>query len=65
MHLIFAGSSHVRVRYIRGDVRDLTTVREATRGVDAVLHVAAALSTAPDAHLAHLTAVNVTGKARL
>lgn len=62
MLLIFSGKGHVRITYVRGDVRDLETLRSACEGVDAIIHTAAVLDTSNDADIKFLHSVNVLGE---
>ena len=57
------GDSAGHVEYAAGDVRDLATLREATRGVDVVLHNVAQVPLAKDRDL--FWSVNVTGTANV
>ncbi len=55
-----------RIEFVRGDVRDQRTVAAALRGVDVVVHLAAAVGVGQSMYApAYYTDVNVSGQGRL
>ncbi len=63
---LLAHSKNPRLRFIRGDVRDRTTLLEALDGVEAILHLAAAVGVGQSMYQpVHYCSVNVGGTAQL